>query len=217
MKRWILWGVLALLIFAGGAWIANRMIRAANAEPAAMAKGLPDSVETPPSKQMQEQLMDPLLDEAARESLMEKIEIAKNIEQQQSAGAIPPAPKVPPDFGPEALVMAQPQVESGIFPGPEAMIWPSLMRISNYWQGLVDGEVVMIFAGSSADDPRQGLVVIATTSADPAVGDIRFERLPAPGQTGSLRVASESGGILTLETPEGVQLTFSIAAKSFGP
>jgi hypothetical protein len=214
----MIWGVLALLIFAGGGWIASQMITAANAEPAVMAKGLPPAgSDLPPSEQMQAQLMDPRLDVAARESLMEKIEIAKNVEQQQAAEIVSPAPKETPDFGSAGLMMDQLQIETGIFPGPEAMIRPSLMQVTNYWQGVVDGQIVMVFAGSAPDNPRQGLVVVATTSLDPAVGDIRFEALPAPGETGSLRVVSETGGLLTLETPGGAQLAFRITTKSFEP
>jgi hypothetical protein len=214
----MIWSVLALLILAGGGWIASQMITAARAEPAAMAEGLPPSaLDLPPSEQMQAQLMDPRLDVAARESLMEKIEIAKNIEQQQAAGDIPPAPKETPDFGSAGLMMEQLQIETGIFPGPEAMIRPSLMQVTNYWQGVVDGQVVMVYAGSAPDNPQQGLVVVATSSLDPAVGEIQFLALPVPGETGSMRVVSENNGLLTLETPGGAQLTFNIAARSFEP
>ena len=218
MKRWILWSVLALLIFTGGGWIAGQMITAARAEPAAVAEGLPQAgSDLPPSYRMQAHLMDPGLDVAARESLMEKIEIPKNIEQQQTADTVPPAPKETPDFGPAGLMMDQLQIETGIFPGPEAMIRPSLMQVTNYWQGVVDGQVVMVFAGSVPDNPQQGLVVVATSSLDPAVGDIQFVARQAPGETGSLRVVSESGGLVTLETPGGAQLIFSITARSFEP
>jgi len=218
MKRWIAWGVVGLLVVAICLWAAGWMIDAANAEPPAAQKSIAAAAELPPSERMQQQLLDPRLDAAARESLMEKIEMAKNSEQQQSAAeTIAPAPKQAPDFAGDALMKALPQVESGIFPGPEAMIRPSLVQVSNFWQGVRDGQIVMAFAGAQSENPRQGLVVIATTSLDPSVGDIQFETFLAPGETGSLRVVEEKNGVLALEARDGARLSFDLGAKSFGP
>jgi hypothetical protein len=217
MKRWILWGALALLILAAGAWAASRMIVQVSANLTAEQKSMASTGKNPPVDNMQQKLMDPKLDPAARESLMEKIDLAQKADADQKAGETGPAPKAAPDFGSQPQSKVMTQVETGIFPGSEGMIRPSQAQINNYWQGLVGGQIVMVFAGASAEDPNQGLVVVVTTSADPNVSDIQFKTVTAPGASGSLRVVDEGDGVIRLQNPQGIELRFDRVKFAFIP
>jgi hypothetical protein len=217
MKRWIIWGALALLIIALGAWAVSRMIARASAYQEGGQKSVSASVNLPPTDRMQQQLLNPQLDAASRESLMGKIEMAERVEQEQRAGETAPAPKVASEVSLQPEAKSLPEIESGIFPGSEGMIRPSQAQINNYWQGSVDGQSVMVFAGAAADNPNQGLVVVVTASLDPNVSDIYFVTVLAPGETGTLRVVDESDGLITLETPNGTKLMFNLSEKTFEP
>lgn len=217
MKRWIICGGLALLIIVAGAWAVSRMIARASANHDDGQKTVSASVDLPPTERMQLQLVNPQLDTASRESLMKKIEMAERVEKEQQSGETAPAPKLTFEVSSQPEVKALTEVESGIFPGSEGMIRPSQAQINNYWQGSVDGQSVMVFAGAATDNPNQGLVVVVTASLDPAVSDIHFETVLAPGETGTLRVDTESDGLLTLETLNGTELIFNLNEKTFEP
>ena len=217
MKRWLILGGLIFLILVGGVWAASRMISVANAEQAKIPDTGVDIQSLPPVERMQQQLLDPHLDVNSRESLMEKIELVQRVEQAQESGSIAPAPKTAPEFDSQTLMKAVPQIETGIFPGSEGMVRPSLAEINNYWQGVVAGQIVQAFAGSSSDDPQQGVIVVVTSSMDPASSDIHFDVVPAPGETGSIHAVSETNGVLTLENETGTILLFSVAEKRFLP
>jgi hypothetical protein len=206
---------LALLVLLGAGLAMSRIfLPAAEPDIIAVSASAPAQAQ-PPAESLQEQLLDPRLDIASRESMIEKVEMEKNrAEQQAAAEAAPAAPKTAPEFGGTALMASVAEVESGIFPGPEAMIRPSLMQVNNFWQGVIDGQVVMALAGA-ATDSAEGQVVIVTTSLDPAVGEIRFETYPAPDGSGALRVVAADDGVLTLETAQGAQLTFDLASRTF--
>lgn len=217
MRRWIFWGALALLIVAVGAWIAGRMLGQANAT--SVQQVVPTAVpqdNRPELERLQEQLLDPRLDVEARESMMKKIDLLKQAEADRQAGGPAPAPKVPPEFPQQNQVLAPAEIETGIFPGSEGMVKPSVAQINNYWQGPVDGQVVMAFAGALSDDPQQGALILATIPGDP-MQEIGFVTYLSPAKGGTLRVSSETEGILTLSQADGAMLRFDMRARTYLP
>lgn len=126
----------------------------------------------------------------------------------QSGGENPPptAPKDP------TLAPAPPTVEAipfstGIFEGGEGAFYSGDVTIQNYWQNIVNGETVQVFAGSLYEDPEQGLVIV--------LGSSPSGRYYTPTRVGSLRIVDESGLRLTLVSTHGATFYFDIPTHQF--
>lgn len=215
MKKWIGWVVVVGLVVFLGVWAASRLLTVSKTDQAAKANvSTPEVVSNNPQS-MQEKLMDPSVDLPARESLMEKIEIQKRVEENEKAGQGSPASKDAAAKPAPAAMMASSQVETGIFEGSEGMVRPDQAHIQNYWRGLVDGKVDMVLAGSTAADNDQGLVVLVVASLDPSDSTVTFEYFNAPGKTGSLRVVSAKDNQVALQTTGGAILQFDVKNRIF--
>jgi hypothetical protein len=197
--------------------MAGRMVQQAEANQAVVSTNAPPTPRQTELERLQAQLLDPKLNPESREILIKKIEILRLEEEQHQAGKKAPAPKgVEPTFETQPQAMAVAEIESGIYNGSEGMIRPSQAQINNYWQGLLEGEVTLVFAGAAADDPEQGLVIVMNVSAD-SNGDVRFTRITAPSRGGALTVIAEEDGVIRLEAAGGDVLRFSPRSKTFLP
>jgi hypothetical protein len=56
------------------------------------------------------------------------------------------------------------QRETGIIQYPSVPFPSTEYRITNAWQDIVDGNYVLVFAGSLANDPEQGVVIVLLES-----------------------------------------------------
>lgn len=216
MKKWIGWGLVVGLVVFSGIWGVSRLLPTSDTAliGAVKARATPVVLSGPAS--MQATLMDPAVDLAGRETLMEKIEIRKRVDDNEKAGQSKPGDKTSPVQAAPQAVMAASQVETGIFEGSEGMIRPEQAAIQNYWRGVVDGKVIMLMAGASAQDPNQGLVVRIEASLDPADNSIQFEFFNSPRKDGSLRVSEVKGNLVTLQAPGGAILQFDLQKRTFG-
>ncbi len=70
----------------------------------------------------------------------------------------------------------------------------------NRWLGEKEGELLSIHVGYSTLDPLQGVVLVF----DSNTGGISGLFFPTPTMTGPVRIISETNGMLTLESQEGV-------------
>ncbi|MCX6020577.1 MAG: hypothetical protein NTZ05_02395 [Chloroflexi bacterium] len=103
---------------------------------------------------------------------------------------------------------------SGIIERGPAPFSTEDVTVRNQWQQQVDGVWVQVYAGALAENPAQGVVVVASEGA--AAREAATDRYLAPRPSGALRIVAESGGRLTLEAADGKQLAFDLASRRFG-
>ena len=212
MKKWIFSILFVIAVTLIAWWAVARLVGTSQAERPKMQMSV---AVAPTKKNMQAQLMDPALDPQSREMLIEKIELEKRAEANQKAGEANPAAKTPSDQLSVAAVPAQLQVETGIFEGSEGMVRPDQAVIANYWRGILNGKVLIAFAGSKVDNDKQGMIVLVTASLDPAVSDTTFENFLAPPEGGKLRVIDAKDGVLSLQRANGTPIKFDLNTKTF--
>lgn len=103
--------------------------------------------------------------------------------------------------------------------------WGRIYRIENAWQHFANGERIVVYAGSRADDPirskwndpEQGVVVVMVFSAVPDVNPITQEYL-TPGSFGRMRIMAANGMQLTLASTTGSsKIVFDVATRAFAP
>ena len=160
-----------------------------------------------------ENLFDPNLDPPARSALSEKLDMQSQLDDDRTAGAANPAPKttnqgIAAPNSADALV----QVETGIFPGSDAMVKPEEARINNYWQGVINGQVLVVLAGSAPEDESKGLLVILTSDGFSLTG---YQQVFAPDGITSLSVTEATADQLILQDTQGKQLTFNLTSLAF--
>jgi hypothetical protein len=73
--------------------------------------------------------------------------------------------------------------------------------------------LIQVFAGADGQDPAKGLLVILTSES--AAAPFREGRYPTPTSSGSIRIVSEEGGLLILETAESVGFKFDVEARRY--
>ncbi len=218
MKKWVLSILFVAILTVVAVWAVGQLVKPTQAQQPKMlvAAAVPMVVATPSvKKDMQSQLMDPGLDLKSREMAIEKIEIEKRLDDIQKLGEANPAPKIQKKQAAAGAIPAQLQVETGIFEGSEGMIRPSQATILNYWRGVVNGKILMAFAGAKANAEQKGMVILMVTSLDPAVSDTVFETYVDPAQRGHLRVVDAKDGILSLQRANGDLIKFDLNKKTF--
>ncbi|ADU51647.1 hypothetical protein Tmar_1537 [Thermaerobacter marianensis DSM 12885] len=130
--------------------------------------------------------------------------------QEAERYSVPPAPKDQEQPGPLGS-QQDPQRPVGII--PEGEYPDSSVVIQNRWQGPFGNGVVQIFAGATADDPSQGLVIVHWLDKD--WGFVRGQRFLAPAKVGSLEIVAANNGAFTLRSSSGRTLTFDLRKLSF--
>ena len=219
MKKWIFSILFVLAITAAGVWAISQLLGSASADtpaiPAAVANQSNMVMATAPVN-YEQRIMDPAVDLPAREMLIEKIDLQKRADANRQAGELNPANKVVPSFLAAGGAAAEPlQVETGIFEGSDGMVRPSQANITNYWRGIQDGKIVIVFAGSAAGKDQEGMIVVITSSVDPSISDVAFEYFPAPAGIGRLRILGEKDGELSLKDTSGKLLQFQPAGRKY--
>jgi hypothetical protein len=117
---------------------------------------------------------------------------------ERAAGAQSPAPRDP---NPSYPAVTNASLDRGIVDDTSGPFSSSQIRISNRWEGLVNGNETAIYAGGEPpdDDPDQGIVVTLT---DLPTGPIaRTELTNVRG--GPVRIVAENNGVLTLVSARG--------------
>jgi hypothetical protein len=122
---------------------------------------------------------------------------------------------------------ALPAWPSGIFqlheaPFPAGLPFPgNAFDIVSVWQGVIDGNFVRIFAGSSQADPDQGVAITQTVPLNlwvegSASGGPESIRL-TPEKTGALRLEAVNGGAVSLVSTTGRAFVLDLAQRNFAP
>ncbi|MBE0696335.1 MAG: hypothetical protein IH586_05375 [Anaerolineaceae bacterium] len=219
MKYRILIGLFVLIL------LVEAVLLIANWRPIAgwviAVSGAETPTETPSTnnaqiQDLEEMLLDNSLSKEARESILEKISMAKRMEAEQAAGAsleqkekkAPPLPTSAAEFLVNPL-----NVPDQIFEGSQGMIRPSTAQISNCWQGVRSGKVMEIYAGALPDDAGQGVLLIFVD--DPENTDRTMQMVKAPGKSGLLRILSVDETAATLAAADGSQLLFNLKTLKF--
>jgi hypothetical protein len=84
----------------------------------------------------------------------------------------------------------------------------SQFQSTNAWFGLLNGQRLIVFAGSSAADPMQGAVVVWEIDQAPRT-------YLTPTRAGTVRITAASGDRLTLTASRGTSLVFDAATGQF--
>lgn len=150
-------------------------------------------------------------DTQLRQSLEAKLAIAERVQADNTSALAHPVPKPSgPNTNRPAFVADSPR-PTGIIEEQQAPYPAALVRISNQWQRLVNGEWVHVYAGSLTSDPTQGVVLVMTESPDQMTGG----HYPTPTKEGSVRITGEQGLQITLTSSEGATFVFDVSSRSF--
>jgi hypothetical protein len=115
-------------------------------------------------------------------------------------------PELPPPITDEPF-------PTGIFEGQGQEYKPSVARINNRWQGIVDGEYVTIWAGAPTNDLEQGILFIWRTYAKREHS--RGARYLTPEKAGSIRIVDVQANRLILSTEDGDVFYFDVPGERF--
>jgi hypothetical protein len=108
----------------------------------------------------------------------------------------------------QASVTSQPWV-SGIIESGQAPFPPDLYVINNQWQQEVDGAYLSVYAGSEAQDPAQGALIVMTISLDLQTSAGPQAYL-SPSNTGALQITGSNGQSLLLTAMSGARFIFFV-------
>ncbi len=168
---------------------------------------------------LEEKMFDPAIDAQGRASLAEKIEMYKTAEAIRQNGLAAPASKDPAQA--QAPDMAAPQgagageLPSGIFEGSDGMVRPEEGRILNYLQrNGEDGSSLLVFAGHSAVNEQEGLIIIASLNS--AREMVEYVHYTHAAQVGALRILADEGGRIQLQATDESIWYFDLATRTFG-
>lgn len=185
----------------------------ADAAPANLTSASP--VSAAPSQSLDsyiQALAQPGLDLQMQDSLTEKKAISAQVQADQAYGMEHAAPK-DPALAPEAPWVTDSGFPMGIFEGAggAAHAWEG--SFINHWQGMVGGQFVIVSAGSPAEDPSTGLVMLMRVSGDRTQFSRKF--FTTPQNAGPVRVSEASGSQVILSAENGARFTFNIDTEQF--
>lgn len=155
------------------------------------------------------------LSQEARDSVEEKLHMAERMASEQAAGAsVKQDEKNPPPIPHAPALIADPlEIADQMFEGSQGMIRPTTADISNCWQGARGGKVLQVFAGSPADRPEQGVLILFVE--DPKQGQRTTLTLDSPTPDGALRILEVKENIMTLQAGGGSQFQFNLETLAF--
>ena len=161
--------------------------------------------------QVLEQELQGDLDTETRNNLESKLQIlysqatqqAKNI-QQLTAMPANVLTMIPPTF--EFIG----QRETGIIEHPSVPFSRTEYVITNAWQDMVDGEYVLVFAGTLATDPEQGVIIVFRESLR------QFRRYSTPTKSGTISIVDTKGLRLIIRSSyNNLIYYFDVPAQKF--
>ncbi len=139
-----------------------------------------------------------------------KLDALNAIEQirQAASNNLHKPPKHPPHGPLPASAFTQPWA-AGIIESGQAPLPGDLYVINNQWQEQVDGVHLSVYAGSEAQDPSEGVLIVITTSLDlqTTVGPHAYL---TPTHTGALQITGAKGQYLVLTSTNGARFSFLV-------
>lgn len=107
----------------------------------------------------------------------------------------------------------EPEWPAGVSDDGEAPFPATEFVGTNSWHRVVNGQHVVVYAGSLGEDPNQGVLFVMTISLD--LKSVSGERYLAPTKSGALQIMSEENLNLTLDTTRGKRYTFDVRARRY--
>lgn len=102
------------------------------------------------------------------------------------------------------------QSETGIIDYPSVPFSRTEFIITNAWQDMVDGEYVLVFAGTLADNPEQGVIIVYTNSHH------QFRQYLTPTKSGTISIVDTNGLRLIIHSSEyDLIYYFDVPAQKF--
>jgi hypothetical protein len=209
LRQWFVTSV-AILIFIGGSFLIQFTVANSTSGqpyPAPSDSFIADLMEEIETDR--KLLAGDSLDEQMRRSIEEKLEIAIRIATRVSH----PWVTVDPRETPVLIPVEDPPFPTGIFEGGAGTFRPSEATILNRWQGIVNGVMTDVFAGSRPSDPEQGMLFIMRMSGERR--SVSWSIYPTPVRSGPVRILSAEEYRLVLSTEGGDILYFDVAADRF--
>jgi hypothetical protein len=150
------------------------------------------------------------LDDETRESLEAKLDILyrEATRQAMSIGNLTSTPASQITFVPPTFAFGG-QRDTGIIENPSVPFSSMDFKINNAWQELVGGNYILVFAGSLANRPDQGVLLVESETSGGS-----GEYL-TPRKNGSVRIVKAQGMRLVLETPTHDIFYFDVPARRF--
>jgi len=105
---------------------------------------------------------------------------------------------------------------AGIFEGPDAPFPSSEVKIVNRWVEVADGRNVVVYAGSDAQDPEQGVLIFQVYSSD-SLALLEGGRRASAEKAGPLRIIAANNGRLTIKPERGSPVEFDVQSRRFVP
>lgn len=161
--------------------------------------------------QVLEQELQGDLDIETRKSLEAKLQIIYAQATQQAIGiqqmtTTPANGKtfIPPTFEFKG------QRETGIIQYPSVPFPSTEYEITNAWQDIVDGKYVLVFAGTLANDPEQGVVIVLVESPR------QYRQYTTPTKSGAISITDVKGLRLVIRSLDNNRIFyFDVPAQKF--
>ena len=113
------------------------------------------------------------------------------------------------------LQAAEPQqmeIEEGIYEGSGGLISNTVVAIQNGWEGERNGTPLRVLAGTLAEDPALGLLVVIDPLTSEQPGPHFYA---APEGSGSLRIVEVQETQVVLQTNTGQQILFDLVNREY--
>jgi hypothetical protein len=139
-----------------------------------------------------------------------KLDALKAIQQMRMAAIKNPnkPPKHPTHVALPSSATSQPWA-SGVIESGQAPFPGDLYVINNQWQEAVGGVHLRVYAGSEAQDPTQGVLIVMTTSLDLQT-NVGPHTYLTPSHTGALHITGAKGQYLVLTSSSGAQFSYLV-------
>lgn len=137
-----------------------------------------------------------------------KLTLEHQIEQTRNAALTGTLPPTNAKGAPPTPVGTEVPWPTGIVEDGESPFATSFV-FKNRWQEVVDGQRIIVYAGSTKSDASQGIVLVWEVSRD-------FNQVyPSSVREGALRVLAANDLRLTLTTESGTSLYFDVPSRQF--
>lgn len=157
---------------------------------------------------------------AAKQQIQQQaLHAAESLAQQHPHTKPPASIGGPAGLPNEATVAPRATPTAGIYPDRQPFFPPAAFASTNFFQGPVHGQWLLVWAGSTT--ARSGLPTGAGAVRIYA-GNVASDSVPsyvgeytAPSGLGTLRIKGYSGSTLTLTDPAGTLVTFDLATRTY--
>lgn len=156
---------------------------------------------------LQTEIQNPDLNPATQINLMEKFSLFENLAVMIWASEQNPAPKGDRSMLP-ATETQDPEFRAGIIPGGDIAGLPYGAVLTNVWQDLTSEGYLQIGAGTSPENPSQGVVFILMTSLDKTSSQALM--LLGDEESGALQIVAVSDDELVLQAEDGTRTTLEL-------